>query len=218
MKTLKLTLVLLLWGCLVQWSYGQPDTLWTQTYGGMDREIGHSVYHTTDGGYIIAGMTESLGAGSADVYLLKTDANGDTLWTKTFGGSDYDYGYAVQQTTDGGFIVVGETESFGEGSYNVYLIRTDENGDTLWTKTYGGSGYEYGKSVLQTHDEGFIITGTTNSFGEGSGDVYLIRTNENGDTRSCEGLQDTPWKAKGRTCLGDPSWVSSLGIQLTQGN
>ncbi len=154
---------------------------WTKTYGGSDDDRGYSVQQTQDGGYIIAGETESFGAGGADVYLIKTDANGNVEWTKTYGGSDYDWGFSVQQTQDGGFIIAGVTSSFGAGSYDVYLIKTDANGDVEWTKTYGGSYDDWGKSVQQAQDGGYIIAGWTYSFGAGRCDVYLIKTDANGN-------------------------------------
>lgn len=157
------------------------DLLWTKTYGGPVDDIGNSVQQTLDSGYIIAGTTFSFGAGSTDVYLIKTDANGDTLWTKVFGGTDPDVGNSVQQTSDGGFIIVGSTYSFGVGEGDVYLIRTDGNGDLLWTKTFGGTEEERGVSVQQTAEGGFIITGITESFGAGSFDAYLIKTDGIGD-------------------------------------
>jgi ABC-type cobalt transport system substrate-binding protein len=120
------------------------DTLWTKTFGGSNDDYGRSVQQTTDGGYVIGGYTSSYGNGSADVWLIKTDADGDTLWTQTYGGSNGDAGYSVQQTTDGGYVIGGYTSSYGNGSGDVWLIKTDSNGDSLWTKTFGGSDGDYG--------------------------------------------------------------------------
>ena len=158
------------------------DTLWTKTYGGIHWDEGYSVQECAEGGFIIAGYTESFGAVYKDVYLIRTDADGDTLWTKTYGGTDYDWGESVQECADGGFIIAGHTKSFGAGKYDVYLIKTDADGDTLWTKTYGGIHWDYGESVQECTDGGFIIAGCTYSFGAGGSDVYLIRTDTDGDT------------------------------------
>jgi hypothetical protein len=157
------------------------DTLWTRTFGGSALDYGNSVQQTTDGGYIIAGVTVSFGAGIADAYIIKTDANGNSIWTKTFGGTDNDGAKSIQQTSDGGYIISGYTYSFGAGSADVYLIKTDVNGDSLWIKTFGGTDYDFGNSVQQTTDGGYIITGQTMSFGSGDYDVSLIKTNANGN-------------------------------------
>jgi len=152
---------------------------WYQTYSNpVYNNTGMEFKETSDGGYIITGETDT------DVYLIKTDGNGDSLWTKTFGGSDEEKGNSIQQTTDGGYIICGETESFGNGDEDVYLIKTDGNGDSLWTRTFGGSGEENGNSVQQTTDGGYIISGRTYSFGSGDGDVYLIKTDGNGNITS----------------------------------
>ncbi|MEO8149877.1 MAG: hypothetical protein ABI723_19715, partial [Bacteroidia bacterium] len=158
------------------------DTLWTRTFGGSSWEEGRSVQQTADGGYIITGKTSSFGLGNDDVCLIKTNATGDTLWTKTFGGAGYENALSVQQTADNGYIVVGATEGFGAGNNDAYLIKTDSIGNLLWSKTFGGTGNDYCTSVQQTTDGGYIIAGTTTSFGAGSYDIYLIKTNTNGDT------------------------------------
>ena len=175
-------------------TYAQaPDTLWTKTFGGSDYDIGYSVKQTTDSGYIMTGYTYSFGAGLADFWLIKTDISGDTLWTKTFGGSKRDYGRSVQQTIDGGFIILGETLSFGAGGLDVWLIKTDAFGDTLWTKNFGGSDYDYSPSVYQTTDSGYIITGATESFGAGGADFWLIKTDVSGDTLWTKSLWANDW-------------------------
>ena len=153
------------------------DTLWTRTYCRPGVDEGNSSQVTADGGYIIAGITRGSGTDTADVYLLKTNASGDTLWTRTYGGPGYDEAYSVQQTTDGGYIVAGYTESFGAGKGDVYIIKTNPSGDTLWTRTYGGPGNDCGYSVQQTTDGCYIVVGYT-----ADAYVYLIKTNAQGDT------------------------------------
>jgi hypothetical protein len=174
-------------------------------YGGTGSDFGYSVQQTTDGGYIIAGYTESFGAGSGDVYLIKTDADGDSLWTKTYGGTGNDDGWSVQQTTDGGYIIAGSTMSMETYIANVYLIKTNSSGDTLWTRTYGGTAKDFGVSVQQTSDDGYIVAGKTKSYGAGSGDVYLIKTDADGDTiwtRTYGGSNDEAGKSVQQTSDG----------------
>jgi hypothetical protein len=158
------------------------DTLWTKIFEGIEASYGNSVQQTTDGGYIIVGGTFAFGSGGGDVWLIKTDENGDELWNKTFGGSSYDWGNSICQTNDGGYVITGTSYSFGSGENDVWLIKTDASGDTLWTKTYGDSEHDVGKSVQQTTDGGYIITGWTESFGLYSdSDVWLIKTDAEGN-------------------------------------
>jgi len=165
---------------------GSGNEQWSQTFGGIEDDRGWSIQQTTDGGYIITGVTNFWGAnGSSDVYLIKTDDNGNEQWSQTFGGTNSDAGNSVQQTIDGGYIISGRTRSYVNGSnadVDVYLIKTDGNGNELWSQTYGGTEGDYGASVQQTSDEGYIITGYTRSYGNGNGyDVYLIKTDGGGN-------------------------------------
>ncbi len=159
------------------------QTTFERTYGGTGNDYGYSVAQTTEGGYIIVGSTRSYGSGFTDVYLIKTNPSGDIIWTRTYGGTDDDWGRSVAQTTDGGYIIAGSTRSYGVIWNDVYLIKTDSIGDTLWTKTYsGGYYYEYGYSVAQTTDRGYIISGTVESYYPHWRDVYLIKTDSLGAT------------------------------------
>ncbi len=170
-----------------------PDTLWTKTYGGAEVDAGFAIQQTFDGGYIIAGHTISFGAGGVDVWLIKTNENGETLWTRTYGSSVNEISVSVQQTTDTGYIIVGSRYPSSPGDTNVYIVKTRANGDTMWTRTNGGTGSDKGLYVRQTFDGGYIVTGWTNSFGAGGYDVFLRKIDAIGDTiwtKSYGGIYD----------------------------
>ncbi|NQS96982.1 MAG: T9SS type A sorting domain-containing protein [candidate division Zixibacteria bacterium] len=189
----KLIAVFLFINLYVFTAFAQPDTLWTKTFGGLEHDYGYSVQQTSEGGYIIAGYTSSYGAGGDNVYLIKTEAEGYEQWSQTFGGNSYDYSESVQQTSDGGYIVAGYTYSYGAGYYDVYLIKTDARGNQQWYQTYGGSDWDYGYSVQQTGDGGYIIAGWTSSYGAGYGDVYLIKTDAGGNQQWYQTFGGNGW-------------------------
>jgi hypothetical protein len=166
------------------------DIIWAKTYGGTSYDEAYSVQQTSDGGYILAGETRSFGAGDYDIFLIKTDANGNIIWAKTYGGTSYDYAYSVQQTSDGGYIMAGETNSFGAGFYDAFLVKTDANGNIIWAKTYGGTYGDRAYSVQQTSDGGYIVAGWTESFSAGSVDIFLIKTDASGNIGSCSIVQN----------------------------
>jgi TolB-like protein len=166
------------------------NIIWAKTYGGTDFDWAYSVQQTSDGGYIVAGWTDSFGAGLDDIFLMKTDANGNIIWAKTYGGIVNDRAYSVQQTSDGGYIVAGRTDSFGAGGWDIFLIKTDANGNVQWAKTYGGTNWDEASSVQQTSDGGYIVAGYTLSFGAGFYDAFLIKTDANGNIGSCSIVQD----------------------------
>ena len=149
---------------------------WTQTFGGVEDDWASSVSSTADGGYVIAGYTASYGAGCWDAYLIKTDSNGDSVWTRTYGGNLYDAALHVFETDDGGYIVTGFTGGIGEWiGGDIWIMKTDENGDELWTSTYGGAYEDWGFITRPTIDGGYIIAAKTRSFGAGETDIYLIK-------------------------------------------
>lgn len=155
------------------------DTLWTKQYGGIDGESAEGVRETPDGGFIVAGLTNSYGAGSSDFYVLRTDSNGDTLWTRTYGGPDYDAAYGMDLAHGGGYVITGVHQDSG-GDSDIYLVRIDDNGDTLWTNTYGGSAVDWAMRVRRTSDGGYIMVGETRSFADPIGDFYLVKVNSAG--------------------------------------
>jgi Secretion system C-terminal sorting domain len=149
----------------------QPAT-WQNYWGGYSLETGRSIQQTRDGGFIIAGSTYSFGAGSTDIYLIKTDSLGNTQWTRTYGGPGDEVASSVRQTRGGGYILAGLTSSYGAGGFDIYLVRTNSQGDTLWTKTYGGIGDEQAVCLQITHDHGYIIV---------KSDPSLIKTDSLGN-------------------------------------
>ncbi|MFC2092743.1 T9SS type A sorting domain-containing protein [Bacteroidota bacterium] len=172
-------------------TYAQaPDTLWTKTYGGSQMDRGWYVRETFDGGFIILGITESFGTGVTSYYIIKTDSFGDTLWTKIYRGGYSDWVSTIQQTSDSGYILVGALESLDAHETDLYIIKTNSIGDTLWTKTYGGTNMEMGCDVQQTSDSGYIFSGWTQSFGATGTNIYLIKTDTWGNsiwTKTFEG-------------------------------
>tara|TARA_Y100001978_G_scaffold172698_1_gene163177 strand:+ start:2417 stop:3679 length:1263 start_codon:yes stop_codon:yes gene_type:complete len=160
---------------------------WNKSIGGLNYDVAEFVQQTNDGGYIITGYTrdfsDTIGL-TSDIYLLKTDENGNELWSKTFGGFNGDEGKCIQQTNDGGFIITGSTRSFSNGDNDVYLIKTDGNGNEQWSKKFGGIGDDEGEYVQQTSDGGYIVTGSSESFGSNEKEVYLIKTDGTGNVTS----------------------------------
>lgn len=175
---MKQLIVIFCIGCNVLVFAQVPDTLWTRIYGGHN-SVGFAAQQTLDGGYIIAGETSNIG--SPDMYLVKTDSIGDTLWTKTFGGDSYDRAWSVQQTVDHGYVLVGESD-LNMRSTQMFLVKTNADGDTMWTRLYGGFDFDKGYAIDQTSDGGYIVFGLTKSFGQGADDVWLVRLDAYGDT------------------------------------
>jgi hypothetical protein len=180
---MKKRLIIILFVSLIYSLFAQdpPDTLWTRTYGGDHLEAAHSIQQTIDGGYIIAGTTESFGAGYYDMWLLKTDNNGNKEWGQTYGGYFDDRAYSVQQTTDDGYIIAGRTDSFGAGDDDFWLVKTDEFGNEEWNQTYGGIYRDSAESVKQTTDGGYIIGGYFETNEVSYLNSLMIKTDENGN-------------------------------------
>ena len=155
---------------------------WQKFIGGTGNDIGRSVIQLADSGFVIAGYTNSFGAGGYDVYVIRTDKNGSVIWQKTFGGTDWDFAYDLVQTNDGSIFVVGNTSSFGGGKKDGYLVKMDLAGNLLLQKTFGGTENEELKSIINTNDNFLATVGYTESRGEINGDGYFLKLDLNADT------------------------------------
>jgi hypothetical protein len=178
---------------------------WSKTYGGKGSEKAEALVQTTDGGYALAGFTRSFGAGNYDAWLVKTDAGGTMQWNKTYGGTNVDYALALVQTVDGGYALAGETQSFGAGGWDFWLIKTDSAGNMKWNKTYGGTSDDWARSLVQTADGGYVLAGWTKSFGAGSYDSWLVKTDASGTmqwNKTYGGTSDDEAEALARTADG----------------
>lgn len=153
----------------------EGDKLWEKKFGGSGDDWAWSVQETKDKGFFIAGATSSQSAGKYDMYMLKTDSQGNKQWDKKYGGKEDDQAYAGQQTADGGYILFGVTDTQSPGSYDAYTIKTDSQGKKLWEKKFGSSGSDEVYFGEQNKDGSYIMCGWTTSATAGGYDAYLIR-------------------------------------------
>lgn len=158
----------------------QGNMLWQKAYGGPADDKCYDMIQTSDGGFALAGYTMSYGAGGQDIWLVKTDANGNAEWNQTYGGKGDECALSIVQTSDGGYALAGYTTSYGAGNMDFWLVKTDSSGNAQWNMTYGGPNDDYARTVIQTSDGGYLIGGYTESFGAGGLDAWLVKTDANG--------------------------------------
>jgi Tol biopolymer transport system component len=160
----------------------QADT-WVRTYAGDPVWAALDGLQTNDGGYLLVGSSNYSHQNTPreDIYLVRMDAAGDILWEKGYGSDDFDRGNAAIQADDGGFVILGETQSSGAGDWDMLLLRVDADGNELWSRTFGGPAKERGNTIQGTSDGGYILAGSTESFGAGASDLFLVRTDDLGN-------------------------------------
>lgn len=174
-------------------AWGQPDSLWSRTFGGTSEDVACSMQQTSDGGYVLAGWTNCFWAGGKDMCLVKTDASGSQQWGRTFGGSFDDVARCVRQTSDGGYVLAGTTR------YERYLVKTDANGNQQWARTFGDGRLEYRAcSVQQTNDGGYVLAGARGAYAVPD-EIYLLKTDADGNQQWARSYGDS---------LG--TWASSV--------
>jgi len=156
-------------------------SMWSQTYGGTQLDRAKSLVVTSDGGYAIAGRTESFGEGDSDAWLVKTDASGNMMWNHTYGGTNFDAAMSLVVTSDGGYAIAGQTYSFGAGDVDFWLVKTDSSGNMVWQEAYGGTGLDRAYAVVVASDGGYALAGYTNSFESEGYDFWLVKTDSSGN-------------------------------------
>jgi len=162
----------------------QGNQVWDKTYGGSGNDAALSLIQTTDGGYAVAGWTQSKGADNLDFWVIKLDEQGNQIWDRTYGGSGEDIApkpIPLIQTTDGGYAVAGATSTKGFGEVDFWVIKLDEQGNQVWDKTYGGSGADFASSLIQTIDGGYAVAGATSTKGSGDVDFWVIKLDKQGN-------------------------------------
>src|SRR3990167_5906487 len=177
--------------------YGTVE--WQKTYGGDSSDWANSIQQTSDGGYIVAGRTWSFGVGEEDVWVLKLWPDGTVEWQKTYGGGGSDEANSIRQTSEGGYIVAGETRSFGAGEKDIWVLKLGPGGTGEWQKTYGGGGSDEANSIRQTREGGYIVAGSTSYFGTGKGnaDIWALKLGVDGSIApSCNFIRDTSLSGK----------------------
>ena len=163
----------------LQW-FELLNAQWAKTYGGSEDDLGYGIQQTRDRGYIVSGITASSGAGGGDLWVFKLDSNGTIQWQRIYGGGARDCAYPIQQTSDGGYVVAGETYSFGAGENDFWILKLDPAGLNQWQYTYGGSKIEFPYSLQQTGDGGYIVAGQSDSFGNNGADFWILKLNSTG--------------------------------------
>jgi uncharacterized delta-60 repeat protein len=153
---------------------------WAKTYGGSGDDAAHSIQQTSDGGFIVAGSTSSFGAGLSDFWVLKLNLAGNIEWQRSYGGSEEDVAYSVQETSDKGYIIAGSSNSFGTGLSDFWVLKLSQDGDIEWQRSYGGSGNDAACSVQQTSDGGYIVGGYTKSLQPGMAKFWVLKLSSKG--------------------------------------
>lgn len=156
---------------------------WSKVYGGTGFEYANDIIQTDDNGYILTGFTTSNGRNDKDVYIIKVNSSGNYVWSKTYGMDSLDVATSIYKASDGNYLICGYTESTGAGEDDIYVLKINQTGDTLWTKTYGGTRTDNGKAIVETNSSEYVFAGSTGSPGITSGnqDFYLLKTNSSGD-------------------------------------
>lgn len=179
--------------------FGQAPQKFYTRFGGFGHDVGYGVIQTLNGQYAVTGSTGSFGMGNTDAYLAFVDSMGWVRWEKSYGGFNNDIGRSIIQLPDSGFVITGYTNSFGNGGYDVLVVRTDKVGNLIWQKAFGGLDWDFGYCVKATSgNDSLIVAGTTSSFGYGKNDGYILKLDLNGNLQwqdTYGGAEDDEFKS-----------------------
>ena len=188
---------------------------WKKTFGGSSYDFAYTVQQTTDGGFVLGATTNSFGTGNWDALLIKTDVNGTIEWSRTFGKTGEDRVQCARQTSDGGYIMCGRSSGFGAGSFDATLLKTDANGNLLWTKAFGGTGDDQSFCVKEIAGSSYVVCGYTVSYGAGAKDGYLIRTDGSGTSGCSENVISGVTTSSPVLVTGTIGNISTGGMPIT---
>ncbi len=180
--------------------FSNGEIEWQKVYGIDEWDVAKSIRQTTDGGYIVGGIARAFGG----AWIIKLFPDGEIEWQKAYGGVYGDYAHSVQQTTDGGYLVAGPSYSYGSGSSDMWILKLSPDGEIEWQKTYGGLEREWAYSIHQITDGGYIVAGTTESFGAGSEDIWILKLFPDGEIewqKTYGGEDDDGWGDAGSSVL-----------------
>lgn len=211
----KISLILLL--TFAFFIKAQPPSNFLTRFGGTGVDVGYSVKYTLDRQYIVAGSSSSYGSGGSDVYLTKVDSMGLPIWDKTYGGFNSDIGRSVVQLLDSGFVICGFTNSYGNGGYDILLIRTDKLGNFIWQKTFGGSDWDFAYDIVLAPDGNVVVCGTTNGIGNGKRDGVMLKYDQAGNLiwqKSYGGSEDDELNA---LIVTNDNQLAALGYTKSKG-
>jgi hypothetical protein len=195
------------------------DLVWESTFGGENYDFAYSVVATRDGNYVTAGYTSSFADKKAsDMYLVKFNDKGKRLWDRTYGGDKWNAAYSVKETRDGGLIMAGYTDSFGAGQSDFYVVKTDADGNCVWSRTYGGKRQDIATSIINTKDGGYLIAGKTTSYiSKGVGwDMMFVKIDSEGNSKWSRVLPASETEV-GECVVEDKDGYTAVGIKKCYG-
>ena len=160
---------------------GEGRMLWNQRYGGTAIDRGRAIVELSDQSLVVAGATESKGAGEFDVWVFKVDASGTLIWDRQFGGPATDWASALVATSDGGVAVGAYTQDISGGPYDFWVIKLDPDGTLAWQQRFGGRATDWSNAITTTQDQGLVVVGHTESSGNGGADFWVLKLDVNGE-------------------------------------